>query len=360
MSWTATDHFSIYKQTGMYSAHPCITRSAAGDLSTFFHRSPDHGYSRHSHPLFDIRVCRSSDGGATWSDPAFVASDPMGGILDFGAHRLSDGCLFIHASSVELLPDRSHNHGAWSSRPGMPFFIRSEDEGQTWSEPVRFPMLPDSTWGAPATHSGVCRSSLIETSAGRLLLPAKATDDPEGQMPYFGMIRVSEDQGRSWEYGGRIAKDPVAHFSEPAAHVTPSGRIIMLYRCHPVPKSGAEDVHLALVESDDGGASWSLWRPTTLMGSPGHMLGLRDGRILVTVGTRWEGQRGCTGRVLDPEASDIEVAPDFVIRSDSHDPDCGYPWAVETDDGKILVTYYFTHPDGTRGIEGSIIEEITS
>ena len=89
------------------------------------------------------------------------------------------------------------------------------------------------------------------------------------------------------------------------------------------------------------------------------MLGLKDGRILVTVGTRWEGQQGCLGRVLDPEGTDMEVAPDFVIRSDSHDPDCGYPWAIELEDGRVLVVYYYVYQDGIRGIEGTIIEEVS-
>ena len=56
-------------------------------------------------------------------------------------------------------------------------------------------------------------------------------------------------------------------------------------------------------------------------GSPSHMLGLRDGRIFLTVGTRWEGQRGCVARVLNPEGTNL----------DTHDH---------------------------RGIEGAIVEEV--
>ena len=83
MSWRVIEHITIYKETGLYSAHPSLVRAPDGDLLTFFHRSPDHQYSRHSHPLFDVRMCRSSDGGQTWSSPRFVTSDPLGGILDF-------------------------------------------------------------------------------------------------------------------------------------------------------------------------------------------------------------------------------------------------------------------------------------
>ena len=87
------------------------------------------------------------------------------------------------------------------------------------------------------------------------------------------------------------------------------------------------------------------------------MLGLRDGRIFVTVGTRWAGQLGYTARVLEPEGNDLDSAPDLVVRGDSQNADCGYPWAVELNDGRVLVVYYYSCPDGPCGIEGTVIEE---
>ena len=79
--------------------------------------------------------------------------------------------------------------------------------------------------------------------------------------------------------------------------------------------------------------------------------------IFVTVGTRWEGQMGCMARVLDEEASNINSSPSIVIRSDSESRDCGYPWAIELNDGKVLVAYYYHYADGNRGVEASILEE---
>ena len=88
------------------------------------------------------------------------------------------------------------------------------------------------------------------------------------------------------------------------------------------------------------------------------MLPLRDGRVFVSVGTRWEGQRGCVVRVADPECSDLDTAPDLIVRSDSTTSDCGYPWAVELSENRVLVVYYYTHRDLHRGIEASIVEEL--
>ena len=221
MSWEVVDRVTIYHETGMYALCPNVVRTPCGDLMVFFQRAPHLGSPHHCHPLFDVQACRSQDEGQTWSKASLITSDPLGGINDRGVHTLSDGSIFMHCSCTELVPaEGSEAHGnQWVSRPGKPFWVRSRDDGRTWSTPERFPPVPDAVWGHPATHSGVCRSGLVELPDGRLLMPSKATDLPDGSMPCFGMMRVSRDMGETWEYGGRIAQDPVAHFSEPATRI---------------------------------------------------------------------------------------------------------------------------------------------
>ena len=377
MSWRVVERMTIYREVGMYALSPTLTRTPGGDLLVTFQRAPHVGYAHHEHPLFNVQACRSADEGQTWSESYLVTADPLGGVMDRGVHALADGSIFLHASCTELVPaaGAGEHGGAWVSRAGKPFWVRSRDDGFTWSAPRRFPPLPDAVWGHPAQHSGVSRSGLLALPDGRLLMPSKATDQPDGGFPFFGMLRVSRDLGESWEYGGRIAADPVAHFSEPTIHRTPSGRILVLFRCHPGalgpgivrdqgfsgPVAGDPSFagrFLALVHSDDEGRTWSRWRPTRIHGSPAHMLGLRDGRIFLTVGTRWAGQRGCSARVLDPEGGDLESAPELVIRADGRSPDCGYPWSAELEDGRVLVAYWHHYEDDHRGIEGAIIEEV--
>lgn len=364
MTWRVIDHVTIYREEGWYGVHPSVVRTPSGDLLALFHRAPFLGYPHHNHPLFDVRACRSTDDGQAWSPAELVTIDPLGGVLDFGTHTLSDGSIFLHASTIELVQADDVAHGtSFVARWGIPFWVRSRDDGHTWTEPVRFPPLPDAVWGHPAswtqadTNSGVCRSGLLALPDGRLLMPSKAADNADGAQPHFGILRVSDDLGETWSYGGRIVEDPETHFTEPAIHMTPGGRIIVLYRRHPMPIRRGWWT-LGLVESSNGGESWSTWRPTTVKGHPGHMLGLRDGRIFVTVGTRWPGQRGCTARVLEPEGSDLDSAPDLVVRADSLEGDTGYPWSVELNDGRVLVVYYYTYPDGQRGIEGTVVEEV--
>ena len=114
---------------------------------------------------------------------------------------------------------------------------------------------------------------------------------------------------------------------------------------------------LVLVTADDDGKTWTPWRATRIHGSPAHLLGLRHGCIFLTVGTRWEGQRGCVGRVLEPEGSDLDTAPEFVISNASISADCGYPWSVELLDGRVLVAHWRHFEDDLRGIEAAFLEE---
>ena len=377
MSWQVVDRMTIYHESGMYALSPTVTRTPAGSLLVTFQRATYLGYSHHEHPLFNVQSCRSEDEGRTWTGPHLVTVDPRGGVMDRGVHTLPDGSIFLHSSCTELVPaeDAVEHGGSWIVQHGKPFWVRSRDDGHTWSAPKRFPPLPDAVWGHPAQHSGVSRSGLLALPDGHLLMPSKATDLTTGEFRYFGMLRVSRDMGETWEYGGRIAEDPVAHFSEPTIHRTPSGRILVLFRCHPgrlgpdiVRDQGFEGPFttdpqfvgrlLVLVYSDDDGETWSPWRPTMVHGSPGHMLGLRDGRIFLTVGTRWEGQRGCVARVLDPEGSDLDAAPEFVIEDNGLSADCGYPWSVELNDGRVLIAYWHHYPDNHRGIKGAILEEV--
>lgn len=377
MSWQVVDRVTIYHEPGMYALSPTVTRTPSNGLLVTFQRATHLGYSHHEHPLFNVQACRSEDEGQTWNGPHLVAVDPRGGVMDRGVHTLPDGSIFLHSSCTELVPaeDAVEHGGSWVVQHGKPFWVRSRDDGHTWSAPKRFPPLPDAVWGHPAQHSGVSRSGLLALPDGRLLMPSKATDLTTGEFRYFGMLRVSKDMGETWQYGGRIAEDPVAHFSEPTIHRTPRGRILVLFRCHPgrlgpdiVRDQGFEGPFiddpafvgrlLVLVYSDDDGETWSPWRPTMVHGSPGHMLGLRDGRIFLTVGTRWEGQRGCVGRILDPEGSNLDTAPEFVIERNALSADCGYPWSVELNDGRVLVVYWHHYPDNHRGIEGAILEEV--
>ena len=90
-------------------------------------------------------------------------------------------------------------------------------------------------------------------------------------------------------------------------------------------------------------------------GHPLHALRLSDNRVLITYGYRHK-PFGIRARILNPECTDFETAPEIVLRDDGGSGDIGYTWAVQLDNNRVLVVYYFNQKNGTRHIAGSILE----
>ena len=136
---------------------------------------------------------------------------------------------------------------------------------------------------------------------------------------------------------------------EPAFYHTPGGKLICFIRT-----AGLND-HLVTTESTDNGRTWSAWQERQVTGHPYTPVPLPDGRVLLIYGYR-HAPYGIRARLLDPECSDIDTAPEFVIRDDGLGTDLGYPWGTVLADGRMLAVYYIYGQDGLRHIAGSVLE----
>jgi len=65
---------------------------------------------------------------------------------------------------------------------------------------------------------------------------------------------------------------------------------------------------------------------------------------------------GIRARILNAECTDYDTAEEIIIRTDGGSTDIGYPWAINLDDNRVLVIYYFNIENGTRYIAGSILK----
>ncbi|HCP38692.1 MAG TPA: hypothetical protein DIT98_12800, partial [Verrucomicrobiales bacterium] len=96
------------------------------------------------------------------------------------------------------------------------------------------------------------------------------------------MIR-SEDDGKSWrwlsEIPARDGDDP-RNYHELHAVEMPDRRIVVHIRNH----NPAHAQETLQCESPDGGRSWTKPRSIGVWGLPSHLLGLSDGRVLMTYG----------------------------------------------------------------------------
>ncbi len=209
----------------------------------------------------------STDRGRTWGptrvlaerDPRFNHATPNVSLIQAG-----NGDAIM--TYVETLPD------AEKSSCGHVVLRRSEDEGRTWSPPVR--ISPDTGYAHMAKL--FCR-----TASGRILLGAREYEKVD-QADFGGVVRWpyalwSDDDGRTWHAGAHVP-DPglserlrlLQNVNEPSVVELADGRLLMTMRSF----AGGQ----FFSHSEDGGETWTkpllsplrgLCSPATICRIPG-------------------------------------------------------------------------------------------
>ena len=219
-------------------------------------------------------VCRSSDGGRTWSvDKSRSAiAFPEGADYEDRAQRM-----FKPFGDIVPLPGKRLAASLYHDW-GTVWILFSEDDGLTWGKAA---VLSDD-------HRG--ETAILRLRADRWLAASRTEGGPpDGKTPLQGMeLFVSEDEGRTWSPHGRL--------TEPHQH-------------------------------------------------PGHLLRLKDGRVLLTYGMRDIFAIGVRvsrdeGRTWDP--------PEALVRLEKSD--LGYPSTVELKDGVLVTAYYTSVPHYHMGV----------
>ena len=187
----------------------------------------------------------SSDEGHTW--------EKTGPLLDSRGERIPRGSGYL-VSMVRLASGAIGVKGELR-QPGTTreqymlnaFFIKSTDEGKTWSDPV------------PITYPGVPSNTtwMIRTQAGRLVLPNEYWFAQPGEERGIGICHAfySDDEGESWnqslDYMMVWEKDGLGQGAceVPSVVETADGRLLMFMRTW--------YQRMAQSYSTDGGKSWS-------------------------------------------------------------------------------------------------------
>jgi len=230
------------------------------------------------------------------------------------------------------------------------YYLRSEDGGESWQGPMRPPHIKPELlrdpFGEPIPAYN--RGAAVEGKDGRLFWVAAATDriSPHRTSNH---LMISEDKGMTWEYSCPVAVDETVTFNEASIHETPEGDLVAFLRT-----ANFED-EACIVRSTDGGQSFEQWEGMGFQGHPLHALNLPDDRVLLTYGYRHE-PRGIRARILNAECTDFATAPEIILRDDGTTSDLGYPWSVQMDEKRVLVTYYFNVDGGIQHIAGTILE----
>jgi hypothetical protein len=264
---------------------------------------------------------RSTDGGESWSAARPIVMDGPDA-RNQGFASLSDGTLvvgYVHAGYTNGQFDRTKGYDEV-------YVIRSTDYGETWSPPAPIGGIPIT--GPQGSPYG----KMTELPDGTILMPMYVGSRHEPRTANSVVLR-SRDGGETWADASMIAPG----LDETALVYLSSGRLIAMLRDSRVESRGA---NLFQSESDDLGYTWTEPREITQPGQhPADLLLLASGRLLLLFGHR-NPPYGVRGLVSRDEGATWDYDNQIVFTADSGSSDCGYPSAVQLDDGKIFVAYY--------------------
>ncbi len=318
--------------------------------------------TRHVCPWGRTVLCFSHDRGRTWTEPRVINDSPLddrdAGIVNLGRGRLL-ATWFTSDTRAKLSPQvRSlllSNQGfalddiemrswaptlsTWTEttlrRWQGSWILLSEDDGSTWSVPIR---VPCSTPHGPLRLAG-----------GDLLYLGKDSRE----MQYGPVIAArSRDGGRQWEVLGAVPvceQAPTARYMEPHVVELTSGALLGMIRVQRIkeeqPDAGLINDSLFHTQSLDGGHTWSEATPTGVYGSPPHLLRHSSGTLVCVYGYRRTGY-GQRAMLSDTEGAAWDS--DWIIRDDGPDWDLGYPASVEMEDGSLFTVYYQKMPGDAK------------
>ena len=351
----------IYQDDRFYSSFPSIIKRPNGELLLAFRRAPDRkGFGEkgtsHVDPNSYLVAVRSKNGETWTQEPELIYAHAFGGSQDPCLLQLKNGDILCASYGWAFVrPDGMPNLKKPYFEAGGAIFlggylVRSTDGAKTWQGPIYPPHIaPEinySALGEPITAYN--RGALYEGKSGRIYWVVASSDSNKPNKKTSNHLIVSDDKGLTWKYESVVAIDDKASFNEASVYETPKGDIVAFLR------TADMDDQACIARSTDGGKSFK-WEKMGFQGHPMQALRLADNRVLLVYGYRHK-PYGIRARLLNAECSDFATAPELVLREDGGTTDIGYPWSVQLDKNRVLVTYYYNLDNGPRHIAGTILE----
>ncbi len=202
----------------------------------------------------DLRITRSTDGGAMWS-PTVPVPDAIGNVL---------------GPVLAALPDGTVHAAWWNLTDGNVMADTSRDHGATWGADVRVNPVPGSAAAVNGSWVGSMPSIAVD-GLGRLYVAW--ADRGTGNADV--LVARSEDRGAGWTAPVRVNDDLAGEQWMPSLSVDVKGALHMAWMDG---RTGAWNVEYA--NSTDGGRHWGTnLRVTTAetplsFVRPGDYLGL--------------------------------------------------------------------------------------
>ena len=369
---------TIYKDRFIYPLGPNITMLDNGEWLAGFNHSRRRERMSHppGDPMYRNLLTRSSDLGATWGEPYIAPGFEWAGVEHPGLLQLRNGTVILTQYRFAWYPLGlarkrkaagepiainlpNGDRGSWTEDFTDDDWARSTlsyargccglyahlstDGGYTFEDTIKIDCSP--------YRDGFTRNAVVELADGRVAYVVTEHHPPFYPQPKGDTyILFSSTGGRSWDPPILVNDSPVYTFGEPSlAEIVPGELYCVLRITRP-------EGFLHACRSFDGGESWSALEATPMyaLHNPGHLLVLRDGRLLCTYGRRTApfGIRAC---LSDDGGRNWEIDREIVIRSDMPNEDLGYPMSIEYEPGRLFSCYYSQEPDGLTCIQGTYV-----
>jgi sialidase-1 len=230
----------------------------------------------------DVLLRRSLDGGTTWEAPRLVV-----GCEEYGPGPVSNFVMIDDASDGAV-------HALYCWNYARVFYMRSEDDGASFSEPVEItgsllPFRERYPWRVIAGGPGHGIQLHDGSHRGRLLVPVWMSDGSStefgpgklGHRPSEVATIYSDDHGATWQCGDFAARHnqktrdggTIVNPSETVAAELCDGRVLLNIR------SEAQENRRLVCTSPNGAEAWSTPRFDEALLEPvcfGSMLKLRQ------------------------------------------------------------------------------------
>ena len=339
----------IFYDRFSYSAFPHVVRLEGDELLIAFRQAPRQEVVRHTHPRSVITVIRSYDGGQTWdtenAGQMAAGGGQLWGLVYWGKGKVG-GALAAH----EVVPNREEERSGFPHEHEIEYpFINL---GALWSWSDNFGL----TWRL--------ENSILVGDGMQACAPPVRLSDGTLMIPAYGsigrtkmssaVVYRSEDGGASWSDAIIMARGrpQTRHYHEPVVLELGPGHLLGMLRF--ADKGQYPRGIFWQNESLDNGKTWSTPRPTSVRsGACPRLLTLRDGRLLLTYGRRFEPYGIYASLSEDKGANWGNTA--WLLRK-TPDGNQGYTSSLEMEDGRIFTTSYAKNAHGITGITGTFWE----
>ena len=306
-----------------WRAIPSVAQLRDGTLLAAYREGTDHWIT----PDGAVRLCRSTDGGRTWSAPQTIVSAEG---RNFGCHlrvaELDDGTILLPLVEIHSVSGDPTYLQYYSRRLISTHVVLSHDGGHTWTPPQQVDLGSHVIW------TGSYGDVLVGPD-GEVIMSVHWKQEGDTTYCRSGLLR-SRDGGHSWGHLTQIAEGVD---DEKSVCMLPSGRMIAVMRDQDRPSKRSF--------SDDGGETWTPVEPLPFHGQCPSLLQTQSGVLLCSYRQRTPGKPQGVGLSYSYDGGETWAEADPLY--DSPLRDCAYANLLELSPGEYIAVYY-TAAMGTK------------